>query len=597
MKHRIVSTIICATLALSMTACSIAAPQAQAIEEPVIETPAKPAQSRPEEQHEVQQSESKVTAEVPAVNASAPPMSGVSEAMKTTAPPAEAAVTEEAMFEAEEYFDEGAVSYNAAPMMSYAAEYEPYDMFAMPEYNTEEYSYNEENGFLSTVSSPLSTFAADVDTASYANIRRQILEDGYVIPDAVRIEEMVNYFHYDFPEPEGNEPFNVTTELADCPWNPDTQLLMIGLQAKKIDTREMPQSNLVFPIDVSGSMDEPNKLPLVQRSFMSLVENLDEKDTVSIVTYSSGEEVILNGEPGKNKERIMSAIEELYASGATNGEDALNMAYEIADKHFIKGGNNRIIMATDGDFNVGISSEGELTRLIKDKAKDGVFLSVLGYGMGNYKDSKLESLADNGNGNYAYIDTIDEARKVLVNEAGGTLFTVAKDVKLQVDFNPVKVQGYRLIGYENRTMAAEDFADDTKDGGEIGAGHQVVALYEIVPAESDFKVPSAASKYAAAPAKDNESDELLTVNIRYKAPDGNESTLLEYPVTEDTYVAKMSDNMSWAAGVAQAGMLMRESEYAGTSNVDEIRERLRELATGDDFREEFVYLLRRWQQE
>jgi len=581
MNNRIETTLICAALALSLTACSFAAPQTPPADKPTVETPAE--EPTAETSQDVAEA---APAETPAES-----ISDAADIAKATVARNKAEVaTEEAYVDIDEEYLAG------APMMSYAAEYDAYDKYAMPEYNTEEYSYNEENGFLSTVSSPLSTFAADVDTASYANIRRQILEDGYVIPDAVRIEEMVNYFHYDFPEPEGNEPFSVTTELSDCPWNPDTRLLMIGLQAKKLDTREMPQSNLVFLIDVSGSMDEPNKLPLVQRSFMTLVENLDDKDTVSIVTYSSGEEVILDGEPGKNKERIMSAIEELYASGSTNGEDALNMAYEIADKHFIKGGNNRIIMATDGDFNVGISSEGELTRLIKDKAKDGVFLSVLGYGMGNYKDSKLESLADNGNGNYAYIDTIDEARKVLVSEAGGTLFTVAKDVKLQIDFNPAKVKGYRLIGYENRTMAAEDFADDTKDGGEIGAGHQVVALYEIVPAGSDFEVPSAASKYAASPADDVESDELLTVNIRYKAPDGNESTLLEYPVTEDIYASKMSDNMSWAAGVAQAGMLMRESEYAGTSDVDEIRERLRGLATGDDFREEFVYLLRKWQQ-
>ena len=512
---------------------------------------------------------------------------------------AEAAPAESELVMATETYDSYVDEIYESGEMLYAAEYEyedPYDVYYQgPVFNTEEYSYNEENGFLSTASSPLSTFAADVDTASYANLRRQILEDGYVVPDAVRIEEMVNYFHYDFPEPEGSEPFGVVTEIADCPWNPDTQLLMIGLQAAKMDTDEMPQSNLVFLIDVSGSMDEPDKLPLVQRSFMTLVENLDEQDTVSVVTYSSGERLVLDGEPGKNKEVIMSAIENLYASGSTNGEKALTMAYEIAERHFIKGGNNRIIMATDGDFNVGITSEGELTRLIKEKAKNGVFLSVLGYGMGNYKDNKLESLADNGNGNYAYIDTIDEARKVLVNEAGGTLFTVAKDVKLQVDFNPAKIKGYRLIGYENRLMSAQDFADDTKDGGEIGAGHQVTALYEIVPVGSEFDIPSVESKYASGSDKADESDELLTVNIRYKEPDGDKSTLLEYPVTEDAYTDEMSDNMSWAAGVAQAGMLMRESEYAGTSSIREIRERLRTLATGDDFREEFVYLLRRLQ--
>ena len=466
--------------------------------------------------------------------------------------------------------------------------------YEAPEFNTEEYDYQKENPFLSTMTSPLSTFAADVDTASYANMRRQILDNGYVIPDSVRIEEMVNYFHYDFAEPEGEEPFSVTAEMADCPWNDDTQLLMIGLQAKKLDLKELPQSNLAFLIDVSGSMDSPNKLPLVQRSFMTLVENLDDDDRVSIVTYSSGEEVILDGESGKNKEKIMSAIEGLYAAGSTNGEDALNMAYKIAARNYIKGGNNRIIMATDGDFNVGISSEGELTNLVKEQAKDGVFLSVLGYGMGNFKDSKLESMADNGNGNYAYIDSIDEARKVLVNEAGGTFFTVAKDVKLQVDFNPEKLKGYRLIGFENRLMAAEDFADDTKDGGEIGAGHHVVALYEIVPVDSEFEIPSVSSKHTAKETVDNDSDELLTINIRYKEPDGDVSTLYEYPVTDADVLEDMSDNMSWAAGVAQAGMLMRHSEFAGTSDIESIRNRLRELTNGDDFREEFVYLLRKW---
>ena len=471
---------------------------------------------------------------------------------------------------------------------------EPGEGFYEKEMNTEEYDYQKENSFQSTVSAPLSTFAADVDTASYANIRRFILNHEDIPDGAVRIEEMVNYFHYDYPEPEDDDPapFTVTTEIAPCPWNEDTRLLSIGLQAKKMDTKEMPKSNLVFLIDVSGSMDERNKLPLVQRSFMTLVENLDEQDTVSIVTYSSGEELVLDGVSADNKNQIMTAIENLYASGSTNGESAIQMAYETAKKHFIDGGNNRIIMATDGDFNVGITSEAELTRMIKENAKDGVFLSVLGYGMGNYKDNKLESLADNGNGNYAYIDSIDEARKVLIEEAGGTLFTVAKDVKLQVDFNPAEIKGYRLIGYENRTMAATDFADDTKDGGEIGAGHQVTALYEIVPINSEFEIPSAESKYTAQ--SESELGELLTVNVRYKAPDANESTLLEYPVTMKCYSDTMSDNMSWAAGVAQAGMLLSDSEYAGTSTYQDIKERLKPLAS-DDFRDEFIYMLGKMQ--
>ena len=520
------------------------------------------------------------------------------ESAKEAAPADQAAESENELFTVESLAGsmEPAVSNTMVEMAAFDAAYddgyyvEPGEGFYEEEMNTEEYDYQKENSFQSTVSAPLSTFAADVDTASYANIRRFILNHEDVPDGAVRIEEMVNYFHYDYPEPEDDDPapFTVTTEIAPCPWNEDTRLLSIGLQAKKMDTDEMPKSNLVFLIDVSGSMDERNKLPLVQRSFMTLVENLDEKDTVSIVTYSSGEELVLDGVSADNKNQIMTAIESLYASGSTNGESAIQMAYETAKKHFIDGGNNRIIMATDGDFNVGITSEAELTRMIKENAKDGVFLSVLGYGMGNYKDNKLESLADNGNGNYAYIDSIDEARKVLIEEAGGSLFTVAKDVKLQVDFNPAEIKGYRLIGYENRTMAATDFADDTKDGGEIGAGHQVTALYEIVQINSEFEIPAAESQYTAQ--SESELGELLTVNVRYKAPDANESTLLEYPVTMKCYSDTMSDNMSWAAGVAQAGMLLSDSEYAGTSTYQDVKERLKPLAN-DDFKDEFIYLL------
>ena len=462
----------------------------------------------------------------------------------------------------------------------------------VPEFNTEEYDFEKENGFRSVAVSPFSTFAADVDTASYSNFRRQVLDDGTVVPDSVRIEEMINYFRYNYPQPEEGEPFSVTSEIAPCPWNEDAKLLLIGLQAKELDPESMPQSNLVFLIDVSGSMDSPNKLPLVQRSFMTLVENLDENDKVSIITYAVGEKIVLDGTPASDKAAIMAAIEELEAYGSTQGDKA-KMAYELARKNFIVGGNNRVIMATDGDFNVGITSEGELTSLIKEEAKSGVFLSVLGYGMGNYKDNKLESMADNGNGNYAYIDSIDEARKVLIDEAGGTLFAVAKDVKLQVEFNPEKVKGYRLIGYENRVMAAEDFADDTKDGGEIGAGHQVTALYEIILADSAFEIQEVESKYSKRdPAEFDPIGEYLTVNIRYKEPDGDKSTLLEYPVTDENIVEEMSDNMSWAAGVAQIGMILKGSEYKGSSEAGEVRERLRAI-DGDDFREEFVYLIRK----
>ena len=501
--------------------------------------------------------------------------------------------------EAEEFYMTG-----AAQMSMAAPGTEP--GFYEPDWNTEEYSYNQENPFLAVKTSPFSTFAADVDTASYANVRRMILSGDAVTPDAVRAEEMINYFHYDYAGPRNGEPFGVTTELAPCPWNEDAELLLIGLQAEKPDTREMPVSNLVFLIDVSGSMSDHNKLPLVKRSFMTLVENLSEEDRVTLITYADGEEVLCEGVSGSEKAAIMSALESLEADGATDGQHALEMAYEAAEKNFVEGGNNRIILATDGDFNVGITSEGDLTRFIKEKTAGGICLSVLGYGMGNYKDNKMEAIADNGNGNYYYIDTIAEARKVLVEEAGGTLFTVAKDVKLQVEFNPAMVKGYRLIGYENRTMAAEDFSDDTKDGGELGAGHQVTALYEIIPAGSDYPVPEVESRYdtvqetageepsAEAEALSDETlrDEWLTVKIRYKEPDGDTSKLLEYPAGSGAVREELSDNMSWAAGVAQTAMLLKDSEYKGTSSYKDIKDRLKGIAD-DDYKEEFIYLLTR----
>ena len=501
--------------------------------------------------------------------------------------------------EAEEFYMTGTAQMSVAAPGAEPGFYEP-------DWNTEEYSYNQENPFLAVKTSPFSTFAADVDTASYANVRRMILSGDAVTPDAVRAEEMINYFHYDYAGPRNGEPFGVTTELAPCPWNEDAELLLIGLQAEKPDTREMPVSNLVFLIDVSGSMSDHNKLPLVKRSFMTLVENLSEEDRVTLITYADGEEVLCEGVSGSEKAAIMSALESLEADGATDGQHALEMAYEAAEKNFVEGGNNRIILATDGDFNVGITSEGDLTRFIKEKTAGGICLSVLGYGMGNYKDNKMEAIADNGNGNYYYIDTIAEARKVLVEEAGGTLFTVAKDVKLQVEFNPAMVKGYRLIGYENRTMAAEDFSDDTKDGGELGAGHQVTALYEIIPAGSDYPVPEVESRYdtvqetageepsAEAEALSDETlrDEWLTVKIRYKEPDGDTSKLLEYPAGSGAVREELSDNMSWAAGVAQTAMLLKDSEYKGTSSYKDIKDRLKGIAD-DDYKEEFIYLLTR----
>ncbi len=464
---------------------------------------------------------------------------------------------------------------------------------AEPDWNTEEYDYFQENSFQSVAANPFATFAADVDTASYSNFRRQALMGSSLRPDSVRVEEFINYFHYDYPQPQGDDPFGVKLEISPCPWNQQTQLLSIGLQAKSLDAEALPASNLVFLIDVSGSMDNENKLPLVQRSFLTLAEALTEEDVVSIVTYSSGEEVVLEGVSGAEGQRIAAAIESLRASGSTRGDRAIVMAYELAEKYYIEGGINRVIMATDGDFNVGMTSEGDLTRLIQDKAKNGVFLSVLGYGMGNYKDSKLESMADNGNGNYAYIDSISEARKVLVNEAGGTLFTVAKDVKLQVEFNPALIKGYRLIGYENRIMSAADFADDSKDGGEIGAGHQVTALFEIVPIDSEFEIPSVDSKYDRSGGDSGAfSNELCTLNIRYKEPEGSESMLKSYPVTDDLISETLSDNLRWAAGVAEAAMVLRDSRYKGSATLDSAVELLTPAAN-DDFREEFLYLLKR----
>ncbi len=460
-----------------------------------------------------------------------------------------------------------------------------------PAYSTEEYSAINENRFLSVAANPLSTFAADVDTASYANVRRFLRDGELPPPDAVRIEEMVNYFSYDYPLPEGETPFSVSTELAPCPWNPDTVLLSIGLAAPAVATEDLPPQNLVFLLDVSGSMDSPDKLPLLQRSFLLLCEELNPQDRVSIVTYASQDQVVMDGATGDEKADIMTAIENLYAGGSTAGSKGIETAYQLAEKHFIKGGNNRIILATDGDLNVGITSEGDLKRLVEEKRESGVFLSVLGFGTGNIKDNKMETLANNGNGNYAYIDEIAEARKVLVGELGANLLTVAKDVKLQVEFNPAAIQGYRLIGYENRLMNAEDFEDDAKDGGEIGAGHRVTALYELVPVGSNFAMDIPDLKYPASTASEAapSGGEWLTVNIRYKAPNGNESQLLSYPVQGESLNGRMSDNLALASAVAQTGMLLRESSYAGTASYASVLEQLRDIRSikDDPYAQEF----------
>ena len=522
----------------------------------------------------------------------------------------------------------GALAMLAAPGASYAYQSAGGQMNGMylgaepVPWNTEEYNYLEENGWKAVSSSPFSTFAADVDTASYANVRRMILRGQEVNPGAVRIEEMINYFHYDYPQPEAGEPFSVTTKLSPCPWNPDTQLLLVGLQAQDIPMEDLPPANLVFLIDVSGSMDSPDKLPLVQRAFRLITENLRPEDRISIVTYASSDEVVLDGVSGDEPVRIQEAIEDLMAGGGTNGSDGIITAYNLAEKYFVEGGVNRVILATDGDLNIGITDEDALVRLITQKASSGIDLSVLGFGTGNLADARMEALADHGNGNYSYIDDIAEARRVLVQEMGGTLVTVAKDVKLQVEFNPAKVRGYRLIGYENRLLAAEDFADDKKDGGEIGAGHQVTALYEIADVNSAQELTVPESRYQGTgaaeavtesgqageePADDPAdeqaepapfADEYLTVNLRYKAPGEDTSSLLVYPVGEESVLEEADENMTWAACVSAFGMTLRRSEYLGDMTLEDIRTLAASVpgTSEDPCRVEFLYMVNRYAQ-
>ncbi len=440
-----------------------------------------------------------------------------------------------------------------------------------PDYNTEEYNHLDENGFKTTVQSPLSTFSIDVDTASYSNARRMIEYGANVRPDSVRVEEFINYFSYDYSEPTTDDPFSVTTELSDCPWNDEAKLLLVGLKAKDIDMSRREPLNLVFLIDVSGSMFSEDKLPLVQKSFTMLTEKLGEDDRISIVTYAGEDKVVLKGTSGADKEKIIEAINSLEASGSTYGEAGINRAYELAEKYFIEGGNNRVLLATDGDLNVGLSTEEELTKLIEKKRESGVFLSVLGFGTGNLKDDRMEALADKGNGNYAYIDSELEAKKVLVEEMAGTLYTVAKDVKIQVEFNPANVLGYRLVGYENRALADRDFADDTKDAGEIGAGHTVTALYELILNDGSAYNPDlkyrSTEEQSVSPAEQGEyGDELLTVSLRYKQPDGDNSKLLSVPVSKDAYTAQMPANLTFAAAAAEFGMVLKNSAYKGTAS-------------------------------
>jgi Ca-activated chloride channel family protein len=459
------------------------------------------------------------------------------------------------------------------------------ESYPSSQYNTEEYEGLTENGFRDATRVPLSTFSIDVDAASYSNVRR-FLNNGQRPPaDAVRIEEMINYFDYDYADPKDEHPFSIYTEVSTAPWAPKHQLVHIGLQGKRIPTDNLPSSNLVFLIDVSGSMADVNKLPLLKASLKMLVEQLRERDRVAIVVYAGAAGLALPSTSGFEKETIFQAIDNLEAGGSTAGGAGIQLAYKIALDNFRKDGNNRVILATDGDFNVGASSNGEMERLIEEKRNDGVFLTVLGYGMGNYKDSKMETLADKGNGNYAYIDNILEAQKVLVNEFGGTLFTIAKDVKPQIEFNPAKVKSYRLIGYENRLLKDEDFNDDKKDAGELGSGHTVTALYEVIPVGVEGETPPIDGlKYqnTSSETKESASNELMTIKFRYKKPDEDTSKLITHVVqNQSTELVNASETFRWSAAVAGFGMILRDSKYAKKYHFDDVLE-LARSARGED---------------
>jgi len=456
----------------------------------------------------------------------------------------------------------------------------------------ESYTKIHENKFKTVSTSPLSTFSIDVDKAGYSNVRRLINTGQFVPADAVKIEEMVNYFNYNYPQPKDEHPFSIHTEVAKTPWNQDTKLVKIGLQGKIYENENLPAANLTFLIDVSGSMSSPNKLGLLKQAFKLLVNQLREKDKVSIVVYAGAAGVVLKPTSGKHKNKIFKALDNLESGGSTAGGAGIKLAYKLAQENFNKKGNNRVILATDGDFNVGASSDQDMEDLITEKRKSGVFLSVLGFGYGNYKDSKLETLADKGNGNHAYIDTMQEARRIFESEFGGTLFTIAKDVKLQVEFNPNKVQAYRLIGYENRLLADEDFIDDTKDAGELGAGHTVTALYEVIPVgvKSEFIKDEIDLKYTDKKANNNYSDELFTVKFRYKKPD--EDTSIEMVHVQKDETTEASENMNFASAVALFGMQLRQSQFYNNAS-QELVIQLAEKGRGEDkngYRAEFIRL-------
>ncbi len=489
-------------------------------------------------------------------------------------------------------------SYNPPP--PYAFLNNPNAVY-VPGHNTEAYNHQDENPFLQVASSPLSTFSIDVDTASYANVRRYLRENTPPPKDAVRIEELINYFSYNYPPPTGDAPFSVNIETGRCPWKPEHTLARIGLKGRELEKKQRPPSNLVFLIDVSGSMQPANKLPLLKRALTLLIGELDARDQVSVAVYAGASGRVLKPTPGQDKAAIREALEKLQAGGSTNGGAGIELAYNLAEKGFIKDGVNRVILATDGDFNVGVTDDGSLIRLIKQKAKSGVYLTVLGVGMGNLKDATLEQIADKGNGQFVYIDSLSEARKVLVEQMGGTLVTIAKDVKLQVEFNPKNVGSYRLIGYENRILAARDFNDDKKDAGEIGAGHTVTALYELTPPDTAATVDVDPLKYQSTSETDaaSTSNELFTVKLRYKPPTQDKSRLLTYVAPEGPSAqAAPSTDFSLAAAAAGFGMLLKNSPHKGTATFDSVRN-LAENSRGEDrngYRKELVNLIQKAKQ-
>ena len=510
------------------------------------------------------------------------------EAAKSTATrePLPILEAEPAEYEMDDAMESGLVANIAMPAMGYAMP---------PEFNTEEYAAVTENGFKKVATDPLSTFSADVDTASYCNLRR-MLNDDYAPDDiptgAVRVEEMLNYFRYDYAAPEGDARFGVTARMASCPWNPAHVLLTLGVRAADAPKASEEGSNLVFLVDVSGSMSDDNKLDLAKRALSMLVDELGEKDSVSIVTYASGEEILIEGaSPAKDKARLLGAIDALSAGGSTNGQRGLAQAYEVAQRYLRPKGNNRVIMCSDGDLNMGITSESDLHDFVTEKKETGIYLSVLGFGNGNYKDTKMETLADDGNGNYYYIDSILEARKVLCEELTQTLYAVADDVKFQVEFNPAKVSEWRQIGYENRALENQDFEDDKKDAGEVGSGACVTVMYELVPAsdgtsEGGLKYQSSSLTEAA------QSGEWLTLSTRYKEP-GGQTSQLQTDVIDDTAMSDApSGDFLFASAVAEFGMILSNSEYKGNASYDTVLDLLKQAPLNDAYREEFFSLVK-----